>query len=118
MSAGGSGSVCLAELLGVLALGADLGMGQPMDHALRQCAIAQRIGQRLGLPPDELSVVDYVSLLAWVGCHIDAYEQTKWFGDDLALKGGFRELDPSASEPSVRCSARSGLVVVACLGPM
>jgi hypothetical protein len=29
-----------------------------------------------------------------VGCHIDAYEQAKWFGDDLALKGGFRLVDP------------------------
>src|SRR4051812_44694022 len=28
----------------------------------------------------------HVSLIAWVGCHIDAYEQAKWFGDDLALK--------------------------------
>jgi HD-GYP domain-containing protein (c-di-GMP phosphodiesterase class II) len=24
--------------------------------------------------------------LAWVGCHTDAYEQAKWFGDDIALK--------------------------------
>ena len=91
---GGSATVRLAELLAVLALGADLGMGQPMDHALRQCAIGQRIGARLGLPPRELSNVYYVSLLAWVGCHIDAYEQAKWFGDDLALKGGFRQVDP------------------------
>jgi hypothetical protein len=21
-----------------------------------------------------------------VGCHVDAYEQAKWFGDDLAMK--------------------------------
>jgi DNA-binding CsgD family transcriptional regulator len=32
--------------------------------------------------------------VAWVGCHIDAYEQAKYFGDDLALKGGFRLIDP------------------------
>lgn len=25
-------------------------------------------------------------LLAWVGCHTDAYEQAKWFGDDTPLK--------------------------------
>src|SRR5664279_6427284 len=96
---GGSATVRLAELLAVLALGADLGMGQPMDHALRQCAIGQRIGARLGLPPRELSNVYYVSLLAWVGCHIDAYEQAKWFGDDLALKGDSRSRDMTGLAP-------------------
>ena len=86
--------VRLAELLAVLALGADLGMGQPMDHAMRQSALALRIGERLGLAATDRAVVYYVSLVAWVGCHIDAYEQAKWFGDDLALKGGFRQVDP------------------------
>ena len=28
----------------------------------------------------------YSGLLAWVGCHTDAYEQAKWLGDDLAVK--------------------------------
>jgi HD-GYP domain-containing protein (c-di-GMP phosphodiesterase class II) len=86
--------VRLAELLAVLALGADLGMNQPMDHAMAQCLLSLRIGERLGLDHDERAVVYYVSLLAWVGCHIDAYEQAKWFGDDLALKGNFRLIDP------------------------
>jgi HD-GYP domain-containing protein (c-di-GMP phosphodiesterase class II) len=89
-----SSSIRMVELISVLALGADLGMGQPMDHAMRQCVLARRIGQRLGLRRSEESVIYYVSLIAWVGCHIDAYEQAKWFGDDLALKGGFREVDP------------------------
>jgi hypothetical protein len=34
-------------------------------------------------------------LLAWLGCHTDAYEQAKWFGDDLAVKAdGFLVADP------------------------
>jgi len=78
----------------VLSLGADLGMGQPMEHALRQCVLALRIGERLGLSDDDRAVLYYVSLIVWVGCHIDAYEQAKWFGDDLALKAGFRLVDP------------------------
>ena len=86
--------VRMAELLAVLALGADLGMAQPMEHATRQCALALRIGERVGLDETQRSVLYYVSLIAWVGCHIDAYEQAKWFGDDLALKGGFRRIDP------------------------
>src|SRR3954468_14487447 len=84
----------LAELLAVLSLGADLGMGQPMEHAMRQCRIALRLGERLGLDRNSRESLYYVSLVAWVGCHIDAYEQAKWFGDDLALKGGSRLIDP------------------------
>ena len=38
-------------------------------------------------------VVYYAALIAWVGCHVDAYEQAKWFGDDLALKADFRRVD-------------------------
>jgi hypothetical protein len=41
--------VQLAELLGVLSLATDLGMGQPMEHMLRQCLIALRISERMGL---------------------------------------------------------------------
>ena len=39
------------------------------------------------------------SLIVWVGCHIDAYEQAKWFGDDLALKGDFRLIDATGTAP-------------------
>ena len=28
-----------------------------------------------------------------MGCHVDAYEQAKWFGDDMALKADFRAVD-------------------------
>lgn len=83
----------LAELLAVLSLAADLGMGQPMEHALRQCVIALRLAQRLGLDDAERAVVYYASLIAWVGCHVDAYEQAKWFGDEAALKADFRRTD-------------------------
>ena len=32
------------------------------------------------------AVVYYTALLVNVGCHTDAHEQAKWFGDDIALK--------------------------------
>ncbi len=85
--------VRLAELLGALSLGTDLGMGQPLEHVLRQCLIALRLAERLGLDESGRRVVYYSSMLAWVGCHVDAYEQAKWFGDDLALKSDFRRVD-------------------------
>jgi hypothetical protein len=41
--------VRLAELVGALSLGIDLGFGQPMEHVLRQCLIALRLVERHGL---------------------------------------------------------------------
>ena len=76
----------LAELVALLSLGTDLGLGQPMEHMIRACLIALRLGEQLGLSESERGVVYYSGLLAWVGCHTDAYEQAKWFGDDTALK--------------------------------
>src|SRR3989337_3071023 len=87
--------VRLAELVAALSLGVDLGMGQPMEHVLRQCLIALRLAERAGLDESEQLVVYYTSMLAWVGCHVDAYEQAKWFGDDLALKSDSRKVDLS-----------------------
>src|SRR3954453_14740267 len=57
-----------------------------MEHVLRQCLIALRLAERLGLDDDERAVVYYTALLVNVGCHSDAHEQAKWFGDDIALK--------------------------------
>jgi HD-GYP domain-containing protein (c-di-GMP phosphodiesterase class II) len=76
----------LAELVGALSLGIDLAFGQPMEHVLRQCLIALRLGEALGLDEDERAVVYYTALLVNVGCHTDAHEQAKWFGDDIATK--------------------------------
>src|SRR3954453_20060126 len=80
--------VRLAELVASLSLGIDLGFGQPMEHVLRQCLIALRLAERSGLDEGERAVVYYTALLVNVGCHTDAHEQAKWFGDDIALKSG------------------------------
>jgi HD-GYP domain-containing protein (c-di-GMP phosphodiesterase class II) len=78
--------VRLAELVAALSLGVDLGFGQPMEHVLRQCLIALRLSELLGLEESRRGEVYYVSLLLGVGCHTDAHEQAKWFGDDIALR--------------------------------
>ena len=85
--------VRLAELLAALSLGSDLGMGLPMEHVLRECLISMRLADRMGVDASDRSVVYYTALLAWLGCHIDAYEQAKWFGDDLGMKASFRWVD-------------------------
>ena len=80
--------VRLAELVAALSLGVDLGFGQPMEHVLRECMIALRLADRLGLEEAERSTVYYTALLVNVGCHADAHEQAKWFGDDINLRSG------------------------------
>jgi HD-GYP domain-containing protein (c-di-GMP phosphodiesterase class II) len=85
--------VRLAEVLAALSLGSDLGLGLPMEHVLRQCLISMRLANRAALDVADREVVYYTALLAWVGCHVDAYEQAKWFGDDLALKADYRTVD-------------------------
>ncbi|MGE0870381.1 MAG: HD domain-containing phosphohydrolase [Kofleriaceae bacterium] len=82
----GAPSVRLAELIGALSLGIDLGFGQPMEHVLRQCVIAMRIADKLDLPAADRATTYYAALLLNVGCHSDAHEQAKWFGDDLTCK--------------------------------
>ena len=81
-----SGRVRVAELVAALSLGIDLGFGQPMEHVLRQCLIALKLAEHAGLDADSRAAVYYTALLVNVGCHTDAHEQAKWFGDDIAMK--------------------------------
>jgi HD-GYP domain-containing protein (c-di-GMP phosphodiesterase class II) len=57
-----------------------------MEHMIRACLIALRLAENAAIDDAERGVVYYSGLLAWVGCHTDAYEQAKWLGDDLAVK--------------------------------
>ena len=72
--------------MALLSLGTDLGLGQPMEHMIRATLLALRLAGRLGFDDQERGTLYYSGLLAWVGCHTDAYEQAKWFGDDLSVK--------------------------------
>jgi HD-GYP domain-containing protein (c-di-GMP phosphodiesterase class II) len=78
--------VRLAELVAALSLGIDLGFGQPMEHVLRQCLIALRLAEGIRLEEQQRANVYYTALLVNIGCHTDAHEQAKWFGDDIASK--------------------------------
>ena len=62
--------------------------GSRWRHVLRQCIIALRLAECVSLDEEQRSVVYYTALLVDVGCHSDAHEQAKWFGDDIALKSG------------------------------
>ena len=95
--------VRLAELVAALSLGIDLGFGQPMEHVLRQCLIALRLAEGIGLDEEQRAVVYYTALLVNVGCHSDAHEQAKWFGDDIAL-----EVDQVRPRAAQRADGRRG----------
>src|SRR6476619_7448255 len=86
----------MAELIAALSLGIDLGFGPPMEHVLRQSLIALRLAERVGLDEDERAVVYYTAMLISVGCHSDAHEQAKWFGDDISLKSTKYDNEPGS----------------------
>jgi HD-GYP domain-containing protein (c-di-GMP phosphodiesterase class II) len=86
MSSLAGSEVRLAELVASMSLATDLGLGQPMEHVLRSCVLGLRIAEDLALGESERAVVYYVALLAWLGCHADAHEQSAWFGDDIELR--------------------------------
>ena len=82
-----SSDLRLAEFLAALSLATDLGMGQPLEQALRTCLIALALGERLGLGPDDLSDIYYVALLRFLGCTADAHEFAELVGgDDIGLR--------------------------------
>ena len=76
-------SLRLAEFLAALSLATDLGMGQPLEQALRTCLIALALGERLGLGPDDLSDIYYFALLRFLGCTADAHEFAERVGSEV-----------------------------------
>jgi HD-GYP domain-containing protein (c-di-GMP phosphodiesterase class II)/DNA-binding CsgD family transcriptional regulator len=101
-------SVRLAELLAALSLGIDLGFGQPMEHVLRQCVLALRMADKAGLDDDQKAAVYYTALLVNVGCHSDAHEQAKWFGDDIALKAAKYDHEQRGAQAAAAALSRIG----------
>ncbi|HWD08340.1 MAG TPA: HD domain-containing phosphohydrolase [Actinomycetota bacterium] len=84
----------LAELICVLSLSSDLALGQPMEHVLRSCLIAQRLAERMGLDEAERCETYWVTLLATV-CTGESFELMQLFGDDIAFRAGVFHVGPS-----------------------
>jgi HD-GYP domain-containing protein (c-di-GMP phosphodiesterase class II) len=81
--------VRLAEMVAALSLATDLGMGQPMEQALRTCVLSVAVGGELGLGATMLSNVYYLALLRFVGCTSDAHEAASEVGgDEIAHRAG------------------------------
>jgi HD-GYP domain-containing protein (c-di-GMP phosphodiesterase class II) len=104
-----SGSVGIAELVATLSYAADLGLGQPMAHCMRQTVIALRLAGLLGASDRELEATYYLGLMMNVYCHADAAEQAQWFGDDISMKGdGYELLDVSTARMVTLMWRRAG----------
>jgi hypothetical protein len=77
----------LAELVAALSIATDLGLGQPMAHALRTCLIAVSLGRALGLPEGQLADTYYTTLLRFVGCTSDSHELMDFAaGEDVRFR--------------------------------
>ena len=88
----------IAELVATLSYAADLGLGQPMEHCMRQMVIALRLADLIGASASEREATYYLGLMMNVYCHADAAEQARWFGDDISFKGAaFDALDMSTA---------------------
>lgn len=86
-------TIRLAELMACLSVATDLGMGQPMDHAMTTCLIAVRLGEALGFDALMLRDAYYESLLRYVGCNADTYWLASLAGDELALRAEVAKVD-------------------------
>jgi HD-GYP domain-containing protein (c-di-GMP phosphodiesterase class II) len=76
------GRLRLAELMAALSLATDLGMGQPMEKAMRTCVIALDLGRRMDCDTATLSDIYYLALLVHIGCTSHATEQASYMGGD------------------------------------
>jgi len=92
----------LAEMVASLSLATDLGMGQPMEQALRTCLLSMRAARALAVTSPDLTATYYLALLRFVGCTADAHE--------AALAAGGDEIaDRAAIAPVVMADMRAYL---------
>src|SRR6266852_2963800 len=87
-----AGGVRVAELVATLSYAADLGLGQPLAHCMRQTAIALRLADLAGASEREREATYYLGLMINAYCHADASEQARWFGDDIAFKAAVYDI--------------------------
>jgi HD-GYP domain-containing protein (c-di-GMP phosphodiesterase class II) len=92
----------LAELIAALSLALDLGLGQPMEHGLRTCLLAVRLGTILGVSAENLADIYYLALIQHLGCTAYADETAAIFGDDLAANAWLLRTDQGHPTELVR----------------
>ena len=76
-----------------LSMATDLGMGQPLETALRSCVVAVRLGEAMGLDARALRDAYYYALLRYIGCNVHTDAMAALFGDELALRRDIAAVD-------------------------
>jgi HD-GYP domain-containing protein (c-di-GMP phosphodiesterase class II) len=87
----------LSELVGSLALAADMAMGHPLEQGLGTCIVATRLGELAGLSTEDLSHAYYLALLRHIGCTSERDGLAAMVGDEIALG---TELNPLSGAKS------------------
>jgi HD-GYP domain-containing protein (c-di-GMP phosphodiesterase class II) len=86
-------SVRLAELVAAISLATDIGMGQPMEQAMRTCLLGMRVAHALNVDDHECCDVYYLALLRFIGCTSDAHEEAQYAdGDEIAHRANLAPL--------------------------
>ncbi len=84
----------------------DLGMGQPLETALRSCVVAVRLGEAMGLDARVLRDAYYYALLRYIGCNVHTDAMAALFGDELALRREIAAVDTADIPQVLELSAR------------
>src|SRR3954468_22944529 len=99
----------LAELVATLSYAADLGLGQPLAHCMRQTVIGLRLAELAGATDEEREATYYLGLMSNAYCHADASEQASWFGDDISFRSaGFNLLGMNTAQVAAFLLRRVG----------
>jgi HD-GYP domain-containing protein (c-di-GMP phosphodiesterase class II) len=89
----GDSGVRRAEIIAALSIASDLAVGQPMEHGLRSCVLAMRLGEALGFGSEALSEAYWYALLRHVGCNAESHAFMALFGDEVAFNRDVAFLD-------------------------
>src|SRR3989442_10738804 len=82
-----------AEVVAIIAMATDLGLGLPLEHAVRACLLSGEIGRRVGMGAGELGDLYYLTLLRMLGCTADSPYYAALFGDEVAFSRDTQHLD-------------------------
>ncbi len=74
-----------AEVIAVLSLATDLGIGVPLEHGLHSTLLAMRLAERLNVDAGTAMQTYYACQLFYVGCTANADVAAELFGADDAL---------------------------------
>ncbi len=87
------GRLRFAEVLAVIGMATDLGLGLPMEHTVRSCLLSMELGRRAGLDPEEFSDLYYLTMVRMLGCTTDSAYYAEVFGDEVAFSRDVQHLD-------------------------